>query len=206
MAGVAGAWRRWRSERCSGRTSWPTAARSRDRSAQGYGPYGSPTPTASRARRLHRPSRGARRGARARQRLRLARAPRTARPRSPPTTAAGSWCSNSEEQRGGAAAMRFGRDGEIARRLPDPRRHHPELRGRVARRGPPGSRARRSEDGRVWECDPTGRRKARVHDAMGVFKHEAAAVDPRGRRVVPDRGPDRRRRSYRFTPRALARP
>ena len=35
----------------------------------------------------------------------------------------------------------------------------------------------------MWECDPTGRSKARVHDAMGVFKHEAAAVDPRGRHV-----------------------
>ena len=35
----------------------------------------------------------------------------------------------------------------------------------------------------MWECDPTGRTKARVHDAMGVFKHEAAAVDPRGRHV-----------------------
>ncbi|MDO8189283.1 DUF839 domain-containing protein [Conexibacter sp. JD483] len=34
------------------------------------------------------------------------------------------------------------------------------------------------EGGRVWECDPTGARRAVVHDAMGVFKHEAACVDP----------------------------
>ena len=55
------------------------------------------------------------------------------------------------------------------------------------------------EDGTVWECDPTGRRKGVVHPAMGVFKHEAAAVDPRARCVymtedLIDGG------LYRFTP------
>lgn len=39
------------------------------------------------------------------------------------------------------------------------------------------------EEGRVWECDPSGRRRAAPHPAMGIFKHEAAAVDERGRRV-----------------------
>jgi uncharacterized protein len=39
------------------------------------------------------------------------------------------------------------------------------------------------DTGRVWECDPRGRRRAVARPAMGVFKHEAAAVDPRGRRV-----------------------
>ena len=38
--------------------------------------------------------------------------------------------SNSETLDGGASALRFGRDGEVARRLPDPLRHHPELLGR----------------------------------------------------------------------------
>ena len=57
------------------------------------------------------------------------------------------------------------------------------------------------EDGRVWECDPSGRKRAVAHPAMGIFKHEAAAVDPRGRRVyltedLVDGG------LYRFTPRA----
>ncbi len=52
----------------------------------------------------------------------------------------------------------------------------------------------------MWECDPAGQKKARVHDAMGVFKHEAAAVDPRGKRVyltedIIDGA------LYRFTPR-----
>jgi secreted PhoX family phosphatase len=54
--------------------------------------------------------------------------------------------------------------------------------------------------GQVWECDPYGRRQAVARPALGVFKHEAAAVDPRGRRVyltedVGDGG------FYRFTPR-----
>lgn len=32
-------------------------------------------------------------------------------------------------------------------------------------------------NGRVWECDPTGRGTPRVLPALGVFTHEAAAVD-----------------------------
>ena len=31
--------------------------------------------------------------------------------------------------------------------------------------------------GRVWECDPLGERPAVVREAMGVFEHEAAAID-----------------------------
>jgi secreted PhoX family phosphatase len=36
-----------------------------------------------------------------------------------------------------------------------------------------------SETGRVWEVDPPGRKEPRPIDAMGVFVHEAAAVDDR---------------------------
>jgi secreted PhoX family phosphatase len=55
------------------------------------------------------------------------------------------------------------------------------------------------EDGRVWECDPTGAKAAVVRPAMGVFQHEAACVDPLGRRLymtedIGDSG------LYRFTP------
>lgn len=32
--------------------------------------------------------------------------------------------------------------------------------------------------GRVWECDPFGKETARVLPALGIFKHEAVAVDP----------------------------
>ena len=34
------------------------------------------------------------------------------------------------------------------------------------------------DQGRVWECDPLGKKQAIVRPALGVFKHEAAAVDP----------------------------
>ena len=34
------------------------------------------------------------------------------------------------------------------------------------------------DEGKVWECDPTGLRPGIPHPAMGVFKHEAACVDP----------------------------
>lgn len=37
------------------------------------------------------------------------------------------------------------------------------------------------DDGLVYECDPTGRSLAVAMPALGLFKHEAAAVDPEGR-------------------------
>jgi hypothetical protein len=40
-----------------------------------------------------------------------------------------------------------------------------------------------SETGRIWECDPTGKKEAVAHEAMGLFAHEAAAVDPDDERV-----------------------
>ena len=58
--------------------------------------------------------------------------------------------------------------------------------------------------GQVWECDPYGRRKAVARPALGLFKHEAVAVDPVGRKIymtedIPDG------RLYRFTPRRWGR-
>ncbi len=55
------------------------------------------------------------------------------------------------------------------------------------------------DKGFVFECDPMGVRPAVRHDALGVFKHEAACVDPGGQRLyltedVGDSG------IYRFTP------
>ncbi len=53
--------------------------------------------------------------------------------------------------------------------------------------------------GQVWECDPLGGAPARVRPALGTFKHEAAAVDPRsGRIYLTEDAPDGR--FYRFTP------
>ncbi len=55
------------------------------------------------------------------------------------------------------------------------------------------------DKGQVWECDPQGIRTAVARPAMGMFKHEAAAVDPRGKRVylTEDLGDGG---FYRFTP------
>src|SRR5215213_9065117 len=39
------------------------------------------------------------------------------------------------------------------------------------------------EGGQVWEADPTGAALAVVRPALGQFKHEAAGVDPVGKRV-----------------------
>ncbi|MFO7582466.1 alkaline phosphatase PhoX [Guyparkeria sp.] len=56
-----------------------------------------------------------------------------------------------------------------------------------------------TDEGLVFECDPLGREPAVAAPALGMFKHEAAAVDPVGRRIyltedVEDGG------FYRFTP------
>lgn len=53
--------------------------------------------------------------------------------------------------------------------------------------------------GMVWECDPAGVLNAEPRPALGLFNHEAAAVDPAGKRLYltedePDGG------FYRFTP------
>ncbi|MEA2468767.1 MAG: hypothetical protein QOJ57_2893 [Thermoleophilaceae bacterium] len=55
------------------------------------------------------------------------------------------------------------------------------------------------DGGQVWECDPTGATLAVVRPALGQFNHEAAGVDPVGKRIYltedkPDGG------FYRFTP------
>ena len=54
--------------------------------------------------------------------------------------------------------------------------------------------------GRVWECDPQGKNPARPIEAMGVFKHEAAAQDPdTGHIYLTEDQPDGL--LYRYTPR-----
>ncbi|GAB4213608.1 MAG: PhoX family protein [Sandaracinaceae bacterium] len=53
--------------------------------------------------------------------------------------------------------------------------------------------------GRVFECDPHGEQTPRVRPALGVFKHEAVAVDPgRGVLYLTEDEPDGC--FYRFTP------
>ncbi len=78
------------------------------------------------------------------------------------------------------AALRPRRRGD--RRLPHPPRHHPEL----LRRGHPVGHLAVLRGGRGRAglgVRPVGPAQAVPHPAMGVFKHEAAAVDEAARRV-----------------------
>ena len=98
-------------------------------------------------------------------------------------TSDGGWIlvSNCEELKGGASAIRFDRGGRVqdAYRILDGTTNNCSGGGT-----PWGTLALlRGDRGYVWECDPTGSRPARRHPAMGAFKHEAAAVDPRERRI-----------------------
>jgi secreted PhoX family phosphatase len=112
----------------------------------------------------------------------------------------GGWIlvSNSETVRGGASALRFRRDGKVV----DAYRILDGTRQNCSGGGTPWGTwlsCEEVEDGLVWECDPGGRRDPVSHPALGVFKHEAAAVDPRGRRVyLTEDLIDGR--FYRFTP------
>jgi secreted PhoX family phosphatase len=113
----------------------------------------------------------------------------------------GGWilASNSESPlEGGAGAIRFGPDGAIA----DAYRILDGTTMNCSGGPTPWGTwlsCEEIEDGRVWECDPAGRRKAIVHPAMGVFRHEAAAVDPVGKRVYLTEDLDEGG-FYRFTP------
>jgi len=117
----------------------------------------------------------------------------------------GGWIvvSNSETPAGGAGAMRFAPDGGV-------RDAYRILDGTSANCAggptPWGTwlSCEEFEEGRVWECDPAGKRNARPHAAMGVFKHEAAAVDPLGKRVYLTEDLEDGA-FYRFTPRSWPR-
>ncbi len=91
--------------------------------------------------------------------------------------------SNSEGlEGGGVSAIRFGADGEIQDAYPILEGTTKNCSGGATTWGTWLS-CEEFEGGRVWECDPTGEQPPRAHEAMGVFQHEAAAVDPVGRSV-----------------------
>jgi secreted PhoX family phosphatase len=106
--------------------------------------------------------------------------------------------SNSETLEGGASGIRFGADGGVQ----DAYRILTGTTQNCSGGGTPWGTwlsCEEVEDGLVWECDPSGRRRAVPHAAMGIFKHEAAAVDAEDRRIyltedLIDGG------LYRFTP------
>ncbi len=90
--------------------------------------------------------------------------------------------SNCEDLNGGASALRLGPGGEVR----DAYRILSDTTQNCSGGGTPWGTwlsCEETEIGRVWECDPRGRKRAVAHPAMGIFKHEAAAVDPRERRV-----------------------
>ena len=55
------------------------------------------------------------------------------------------------------------------------------------------------DSGQVFECDPLGQKPAVARPALGVFKHEAAAVDPANHHVYLSED-QRSGRFYRFVP------
>jgi hypothetical protein len=57
------------------------------------------------------------------------------------------------------------------------------------------------EKGRLWECDPSGEAEAVAHEAMGIWRREAAAVDPEGETVYMTED-DPEGLLYRYTPTA----
>ena len=79
---------------------------------------------------------------------------------------------------GGASAIHFDRDGGIV----DAYRILSDTTSNCAGGPTPWGTwlsCEETETGQVWECDPAGVAEARVHPDMGVFSHEAVAVDRR---------------------------
>jgi secreted PhoX family phosphatase len=106
----------------------------------------------------------------------------------------GGWIyvSNSEVSggRGGVGALRFDRQGTVVDAYPILTGTSQNCAGGPT---PWGTWLSGEEHpaGRVWECDPRGRREAVPRPALGVFVHEAVAVDPkRGQLYLTEDLPD----------------
>ncbi|MBT8126571.1 MAG: DUF839 domain-containing protein [Gammaproteobacteria bacterium] len=114
---------------------------------------------------------------------------------------AGGWIyvSNSElEHNGGAGALRFDASGKLVDAYPI---LHGTRRNCAGGATPWNSwlSCEEVDNGRVWECDPKGIKAAVVRPALGVFQHEAVAVDPLGLKLYLTED-QKDGYLYRFTP------
>ncbi|MGH2839129.1 MAG: alkaline phosphatase PhoX [Thermoleophilaceae bacterium] len=99
---------------------------------------------------------------------------------------------------GGASAIRFDKDGQVV----DAYRILDGTQSNCSGGSTPWNTwlsCEEHDEGRVWECDIFGQRPAVELPALGTFSHEAACVDPIGKRVyiTEDEGDSG---FYRFTP------
>jgi secreted PhoX family phosphatase len=87
-----------------------------------------------------------------------------------------------DKQAGGAAALRFNAQGDIIDAYPILSHANRNCAGGHT----PWQTWLSCEEidkGRVWECDPFGRKAAQVRSALGVFRHEAIAVDTQNKQL-----------------------